>query len=101
MPFDYRNFQQKKRRYRANKGNRQHNNYHVKGKQSMQQKNKYAVLFSTNYNHHVESRKQSVLERRASQRELKPLSIYTISSLLQALNTDLGVAYMYERGISK
>ena len=49
MPFDYRNFQQKHRRYRGSKGNRHPPNYHAKGKQSIQQKNKYSTLFSSSF----------------------------------------------------
>ena len=44
MPFDYRNFQQKSRRYKSGKGHHKQSNYHTKGKQSIRQKNKYTIL---------------------------------------------------------
>ena len=43
MPFDYRNSQQKRRRYKSGKGHKKQSNYHVKGKQSIHQKNKYSI----------------------------------------------------------
>ena len=49
MPFDYRNFQQKKRRPKRSKGSHNHRNYHVKGKHCIHQKNRYSILFSTKY----------------------------------------------------
>ena len=44
MTYDYRNFQQKSRRFKSGKGHRKQSNYHVKGKHSIQHKNKYLIL---------------------------------------------------------
>ena len=71
MPFDYRNFQQKHRRYRGSKGNRQPPNYHSKGKQSIQQKNKYSILFSSNYNQRTQTKKQTSFQRKLLKQRLK------------------------------
>ena len=51
MPFDYRNFQQKSRRYKSGKGHQKQSNYHAKGKQSIHQKNKYPILCSSKHSH--------------------------------------------------
>ena len=51
MPFDYRNSQQKSRRYKSGKGHKKQSNYHVKGKQSIHQKNKYSILRRTKRTH--------------------------------------------------
>ena len=71
MPFDYRNFQQKHRRYRGSKGNRQPPNYHSKGKQSIQQKNKYSILFSSNYNQRTQTKKQTSFQKKLLKQRVK------------------------------
>ena len=58
MPFDYRNFQQKSRRYKSGKGHQKQPNYHAKGKHSIHQKNKYSILRNSKRSDQRNSRKR-------------------------------------------